>query len=413
MRLNKQLTTDRECILAKKSRSGVADAQMQFGFFLSQVDGDFGEMPVFRYGDGSSVNTVTGNTIAPGPWYVFIIEFDSSTNTVTIYKNNIEVASASFSNPPVDRNDELVIGAHYNGSGTQQYPFNGDASTARVYNRILSTEERRAHTYWHGPAYTFFQFKFDFIIDDAGPDAPVAFYQPDETYPYKLIIHSDANTRNDLWLSDDLQSWTLDTTDLTGTKESSDGVYVDGTYYIYERDPNGGCQVFSGSTLTSPLTSHGNVLSGPDDVGAAYQDGYFYLFPENPTYDTGSSSQVIDIYRSSNPTSGFSKIGTAIDFEDRPMKIGDADIFKYEGTWYMAFDVTSDHPHYGTALAKSDDLLDWELITNSDIKDWKGGDLEILIADQNVGFTELTQGRDPSDDMFNGVSQWRMDEVVV
>lgn len=395
-------------IIENKPASGASDSAS--GYMLQVVNEDHypdsrgrRNEVVFVYGDGSGINTTGGATLGCGPWYHIAVTFDSSTNTVTMYHDGDEWGSNSFSTAPVDNNHPVQIGTHHQSDGTVDRWLDGALSEVRLYNRALSAAEIDAlAAVGNGPSPSFDVVRNQEIFDVESD--PMLIYESGRSPPYLLSVFNTADDNsygtdgNNLWESSDRINWTLVQDDITGTSHHQDYVRVDGTYYVYDSDDTD-TNVWTGADMTS-LTLDGTVLSGLADVGAFYDssESTYYLFPEEEV--TGVSGDKIGIYTSSSGTSGFSRVGTALDFADRPYGTGDVDIELINGTYWMFFDVTTSHPHYGTGLAKSDDLLNWEFVTDS-IKDDLGGDLDVLETPDGIfGVSEFSgTGTD-------GVSLW-------
>lgn len=350
---------------------------------------------VFAYGDGSSLNYLESSTLGCGPWYHLAVTFDVASNTVTMYHDGKEQVSQSFASSPVNNNYPVQLGTHHTGGGSVDRWLDGALSEVRLYNRILDPVEIETLAAVGSSPGDSFHVDFNTEIFDVFND-PLLIYDSTRSPPYLISVYGNAQENtygsrgNNLYESSDRVNWTLVQNDITGENTNQDYVYVDGTYYVYTSD-DADTFVWTGPDFTS-LTLQGTVLTGLSDCGAFYDDssGTYYLFPEENPKPSSPSSYEIGIYTSSSGTSGFTKAGTALDFIDRSYGTGDVDVELIDGVYWMFFDTTSDHPYYGTGLARSDDLMNWEFLTDS-IKNDYGGDLDVIETPDGIfGVTEFS-----------------------
>lgn len=390
-------------ILHKKGDGGFSDTTNGYGVTLSTgtnwgVSYDY-ELAA-TYGDGSARNNFpTGRVIQHAGWINIIIEFEQVENRFTAYVAGEKVGEKSFSTSPVDNNHDLVIGAHFTGTGSRNEDLSGALGEIRLYDRLLSKGERDDLVALGEPVVDSFEVTLEEIIATAEPDTdPVTAYDPSRTPPYTQLRYDSANSQNDLFESSDLSAWTSVATNVAGTETLQDFVKVDGTYYVYGSDDTD-TTMYSGPDFNS-LTSQGIVLSGYADIGSFYENGTYYLFPEEQV--SGVSGEQIRLFSSSNPDGPWTDEGVVIDLNDRPCKTGDVDVEKIDGRYWMFLDYTSQHANYMTALAVADDIEGPYEFVENDVKNDLGGDLDLVQVegDKWVGFTEFT-GPDR-----DGIGRW-------
>lgn len=395
-------------IIEHKDATGTADKNS--GYMLQVVgEGDYGAnfANVAAFVTGNEFNgTYTlkdMGRVTAGPYMHLCVTFDIETRTTTAYVDGYERASVSRPKgavPIVNQND-LQIGTHRTANGTIDGPLGGGISEIRLYDRKLPKPEIDALVGLGNGAGGLFQAEQlrtppEFHTRDGtkyGYNDAVAVYDGTKANPYRLIVYGNAQANtynrrgNNLYESADLTNWSLVAEDITDDKTLQDVVTHNGTHYLYDSG-GGGAGLWSGSSLTN-LTYQGIAASGLSDVGAYYDSGTWYLFPEEAPVQHAPSGNRVGIWTSDRPDGGFTRQATAFDFSDRPYVSGDPDVIKHDGRYWMFCDCEHQHPFYGTALFRSDNLIDWEFITD-DIKSHVGGDFQTLKTPSGlVGFTEF------------------------
>lgn len=388
-------------IIERKDATGTPDEQS--GYLLRVVGkGDFGakfqNVVVPQYGNGLGTNTVKdAGRLTAGPYMNLIYEFDAGANTATIYVDGYERASASFgpNEGPVTGQNDLIIGTHRTANGTIDGPLGGGVSEVRLYDRKLSKTERDALVglgFGAGGLFQTEQLRTVLHEGDGtkyGRVDAVAVYDDSKTKPYRLVTYGVAKANsynrrgNNLYESDDLRNWSLVAEDISPSVTFADVITINGTHHVYA----GGVELWTGDQLDN-LTKQAYVGDFPD-VGAYHENGTWYLYPEEAPVPHAPSGNKVGVWTSDRPDGGFTRQGTALDVSDRAYFSGDADIIEHDGRYWMFCDCETYHPFYGTALYRSDNLIDWEFITD-DIKSHVGGDLQILKTPNGlVGFSEF------------------------
>jgi hypothetical protein len=395
-------------MLVKAPDSGIAGSA-GFAIYnvqdnLSYIGADKQNSFAFLYGDGSGTKSVNSERVAGfGPWYHVVGTYQktdsdgSIVNRAEIWVNGVRFATEFFSSSPVTGEEQIQIGKR---GGTL---LDGGLDQIRIYDRKLSREEI-IELYYRGVGA---HERFDChlrgeTLDQAATYANAIWrYDSSKTDPYRLLTKNQDNDDIDLFISSDLETWTKAVTDVysgwTGGNENNltPADYVkdgSGTFWTYLSE-NGDTHVFSGADFGTQ--SYDSVaLSNDTDVGAyRADDGTVYLYPEED--QEGVSAGKIGVYTASSPNGSFSRVGTALDFAEADVhwKGGDAEVFEWKGVYWMFNDMTTGNQQYGTAVARSDDLISWELVSE-DIKRNTGGDLKVTNADGDIkGVTELTGER--------------------
>jgi hypothetical protein len=105
-----------------------------------------------RYSDGSQmfVTGLQGNTVVTdNAWHFVCARLDSGTATAKLYVDGqLDAQSTSFTNPLLSNNENLAIGAFFNGGNF----FNGITDEVQIYNRALSATEIQA--YYQSPGFS-------------------------------------------------------------------------------------------------------------------------------------------------------------------------------------------------------------------------------------------------------------------
>lgn len=382
-------------IAHKPPNSG--DASM--GYYLAVVDqGVYNASSeaelAFVVGDGVNDRRLTPTRAPVGAWLFVTVRYNAGSHTARIGMNGMPVGEHTFSAGIAPGTADVLFGAHETASGTRDRLLSGALSTVRIYDRELSDDEIRALAAHGGAAGPSFNVEFRQLLLEnrtVFTNDPVSIHERGRDLPYLLSAWDGPNNRNILYESANLTDWSIVERDITGPYTLQDYVQVDGTYWVYDSDDSD-TRVWSGPDFQN-LSFKGPVLNGFSDVGAFYENGIYYLFPEERPEPGTPSGNRIGVWTSDRPDGGFRRQTTAIDFSDRPYVTGDADIEKINGTYWLFCDCETVHPYYATALAKSDDLLDWQFVTDS-IKNHIGGDLDVLqTPDSLIGFTEFTEDR--------------------
>ena len=154
--------------------------------------------------------------------------------------------------------------------------------------------------------------------------------------------------------------------------------------------------VWTGKDLTS-LTKLGTVITDDTDPGVWYsfRDDLVHIYAEDGDFQSGVSSGKISHWTTpSNDLLNATEQSTAIDVTDRPYKLGDADLVRFRGRYWMFIDKTNDHPNYDTMVWVSDDLYNWEEYQESITSNFGTGDLSVVKVGQNRfrGCSEFTGG---------------------
>jgi len=374
-------------LLQKKGRDGSGASDSGYNLITSSsgfLNASYSGQVQFFYGDGSNIRAFAPDAQLPnGGLFDICIRFRSSDNTVFVDLDGQSVGSTSFGSAPVDNDDPLTIGARYNGSGDQTNVWDGAIGEIRFYSRMLSDAEVSVLSEQARSRKETWRFKrdgqpfeedhaFDFIHD------------PNKSNPYQLAIIDVSTDNVDHYETSTIDgSWTKVSDDIMSRADASviepQTIIIDnGTYYVFDSTDDSYTGLWTGSGLSS-LTDQGQVLDSPDS-GAFYDGSTWYLYVEAGDA-SGVSNERLDIYTASSPDGSYSLEGTAIDFTDRYNQrgegVGDPDVYELDGVYWMFFDVTSGHPEYSTAVARSIDLLNWEFVEDS-TKTHRGGDLKLL-----------------------------------
>jgi hypothetical protein len=108
-------------------------------------------LPYFSFYGGNSLyfsNTISGTqrtiqtptTLSYNTWYhaTFTTSYDGTNTTMTIYTNGVQTATGTFSGQQSAPSGTFTVGDGWN---TTWYPFKGNISNVKVYNRTLSPAE--------------------------------------------------------------------------------------------------------------------------------------------------------------------------------------------------------------------------------------------------------------------------------
>jgi len=367
----------------------------------------------FVFGDGSTKHS-TGEALTanlhPDTDYHLVVTWESDSNTATVYVDGVEVGSKSFDASPVGQGDPWFFGAHHNLAGTFDQTLDGALGPVRIVaGKAWNERERRAaflQGYENDTAYRAKPIErlFGPLYED-----PVADYQSDDENPYKLVMKYD-DRRAELHESSDLSSWTQVSEDITpdypmtGNDGPQGMVTVDGTKHLYYTHNEEGMRLFSGPSLTE-LSDQGTVLDGETDGGVYHVEGTYYLFTE--TFPApGPSGNGIRAYTSSNPDGPWTDEGAVVDVRDQNWYIGDPEVARINGEYWLFTDRDIDHPNYVTAMWRGDDLLNGWTLTDDHINAGWGGDMEVIDDGETIhGFTEF-YGSEQA-----GVGHWEIVEM--
>jgi hypothetical protein len=367
----------------------------------------------FVFGDGSTKYS-TGDALTanlhPDTDYHVIVTWESSSNTATVYVDGVEVGSKSFDASPVGEGDPWFFAAHHTVTGTFDQTLDGRLGPVRIVaGKAWNEPERRAaflQGYENDTAYRARPVEqlFGPLYEDA-----VADYQPDDENPYKLVMKYD-DRRVELHESSDLSSWARVTQDVSPTYDvgAGDGpqdmVTVDGTKHLYYTHSGADMRLFSGPSLTD-LTDQGIVFDGETDGGAYHDGDTYYLFTE--TFPApGPSGNGIRAHTSSNPDGPWTDEGAIVDVSDENWFIGDPEVVRVNGEYWLLTDRDVNHPDYVTAMWRSDDLLSGWTLTDDHLNAGWGGDMEVIDDGETIhAFTEF-YGSDQA-----GVGRWEVVEM--
>jgi len=367
----------------------------------------------FVFGDGSTKystgEAVTAN-LHPDTDYHVVVTWESDSNTATVYVDGVEVGSKSFDAPPVGEGDPWFLGAHHTITGEFDQTLDGALGQVRIVaGNAWNERERRAaflQGYENDTAYRAKPIErlFGPLYEDA-----VADYQPDDDNPYKLLMKYD-DRRAELHEASDPSSWSLVSEDITpdypmtGNDGPQDMVTVDGTKHVYYTHNEAGMRLFSGPSLTE-LTDRGVVLEGETD-GGVYHDGDTYYLLTETFSAPGPSGNGIRAYTSSNPDGPWTDEGAIVDVSDRNWFIGDPEVVRINGEYWLLTDRDVNHPDYVTAMWRSDDLLSGWTLTDDHINAGWGGDMEVIDDGETIhAFTEFYGGDQA------GVGHWEIIEM--
>lgn len=416
------LTDGRNPLMMKKDRAGFADTTTGYGLTIS-TSGDFGApyngSAVFYYGDGSNLRTFAPDSqVSLGGLYALTVRFRASDNTVWLYLNGVELGSTSFASSPADNDYELVLGAHYNGSGSQDETLLGGLSDVRIYSRLLTVNEVDALAQLGRSRAGTYRFTLENVTwgNSTGYLDPIHVYDPDKANPYQMTLRDTANSETDLFETSSIDgSWTKVADNIvthnSGSETFQSAEIVNDTYYVYASDDTQ-TYLWTGPDFQS-LSSQGVVLSDRSDGYGFHESGTWYLFVEAPEF-VNVSGRSIELYTSSDPASGFTLEGTVLDFNDWPqsIKTGDPGIYKdSDGVYWMLFDVTNNHPNYTVGVARSEDLLDWELVETAALSHGAG---DIRILDDGTNQWAYGEFADPSNvtNQRKGVSRFGVSKLM-
>lgn len=193
----------------------------------------------------------------------------------------------------------------------------------------------------------------------------ILFYQPDLAYPYHLIISHEIEHAF-LWRAKSF-SWSSDAWELVDDQfliapqyEFDDGVFVDGTYYVYESGHvftyRGPLEEASGKWAAAGVFPKGLA----DDVGVYYEDGLFHIFGESGDYPYGPDGTSLAHFTSPTGLGDWTLVDIkAVDANpDGRVRygIGDATIARIGQEYWIFSDLESRGNPYMVVAWKSSDI---------------------------------------------------------
>ncbi|REA00189.1 hypothetical protein DEQ92_20260 [Haloferax sp. Atlit-6N] len=432
--------------LQKRPRNQ-GDNQAEFQLLISHSNSfgvssaPFNDRIQFAWGDGSSSNAVAApQTTGRGPMYHIAVRFEQDVNPalsnphrVTIMVNGRVWHTEYVSTIPKAQDGQmLAIGTKFAGNGTVDDAGKGSVGEVRLYDKPKSLTAMREMGRYAFPASETFVAQYlgphtesgtTIDIDTSNPKFtdPVPRWDSSESDPLRILLYNGTGEKTEFWTASSLDDtdWTRVNGDVTsgftpdGTLTLQDWIEIDGTYYVYGTD-SFQTRVFSGPDFGN-LTHQASIVDEPDG-GVYYEEstGEIHLYTEDPDEAVGVGSDKLSHYVSTSPTSGFSKVGTALDITDRSWHTGDPDIKMIDGVYWMHTDNTSAHPHYGTALARSEDLYSWEIV-REDVKEAKGGDLSLFFNDDERQWYAAAEYIEENLDSapYGGVGFYKVDKQML
>jgi len=400
-------------MVAYKRDQFVSDSNASYG--LATEWGSLAYGVCGAYGTGGTLNNTQSPTqVADYALYHAAMVFDPDDNRVTVYTNGQPRISTSYGSAPTQNDSPIWVGLKWDGSGNIDWSSDPTISDLRIYDRALDPSEIRTMSqlpYIDSRSYFVERIGNLYSPSRAGP---VARYDDSKTEPYRLLYKdytssgSPVNLVSATEFSADSADWTTVASDIisgytnASTTETSDYVYDGSTHWVYMTDSTAGeTVVFSGSDWSS-LSFDSTVLTDEDIGSYRESDGTVHLFAEDKDNQVGVGSDKLAHWVADSPNGSFTETTTALDFTAVPTHTGDPDIEKIDGTYWMFTDNTENHPRYATALYRSDDLYNWELVAE-DIKNEIAGDLEVFRTPDGLrGFAELDQGDN------GGISLWNV-----
>jgi len=404
-----------EALFSKKTNGGAGDGQLAYQLCLNGY-GAPNNGPAFVYSNGSGpVSSTLDQYLAPESHYHVAISYDHSEGTVDWYLDGVKVETESMPGSPITNGQELFLGAHFDAAGSPSQAVNGILDELRIYN------EQKGESFVRGlvePGLpeTTYRPQFRELLNDqftgGGFTDPLPVYDPTRDPPYLLSVNDNSNNTTDLYESSDLSTWSLVANDITpdltddGGTNLQDYAKVDGTYHVYASLNDNKTIRFSGPDFQS-LTNEGVVIEDRSDCGVWYDGSTYYLYTEGEPYQGQPTSNELLVHTSGNPGGPFELQGVAVDVSDRVWHTGDPCIIDAGDHYDMFMDRSINHATYTIALARSTDLLNWEVVDDG-ITHYTGGDMQVLdIGDRLVSFTEFTginRGQ-------NGVGRWDVVEL--
>lgn len=231
--------------------------------------------------------------------------------------------------------------------------------------------------------------------DDHHRSDPVLFVNTTPEYTYTLLIGNNTDKTTEAWASNNLTDWTKLHEDVTpnvsdaGGTKFADGLYINGTYYLYQTVEDDYTVVWSGSNLSSIQPQE--RIENQSDVGVIRWNETVYLYAEAYPID-GPTGNGLRLLTSPDGVSNWTDRGVVIDVREEDWHTGDPEIRRYNGSFYLWMDRSLSHPTYHVALAQSDNLLNWS-ITDGLVNEVYGGDAAVrgtVGGDGFVMFTEFT-----------------------
>jgi len=199
---------------------------------------------------------------------------------------------------------------------------------------------------------------------DVGLYDPVVFVEHGRDYPYRVLA-SDDDGMVDVYKTRSLTSgpYKLVKSDIEGDEGGSNfnwGRKVDRTYYLFRTLHDEQTELWTGNSLTN-LTNHGVVLN-ESDTGGFYDDetGMWHIYYEAIDVPKSPSGDAL-VHATSTDARQWAKQGIALNASDKPWHTGDADIHELNGTYYIFFDQTENHPRYHIGLATSQNLSSFDI----------------------------------------------------
>jgi hypothetical protein len=354
---------------------------------------------VAAFGDGGFKAPQSEYHIGEGPLYCVGLTYDSSDNRFSFVVNGRSWGTEAFSSAPTQGNQDVRLGVKLNQSGNIQYAGDVILGPLAIYDRKLPLSELKTWSRLPYPNSKRYECEPVGELFSRNVSGGHARYDGSKTDPYRLIGRDNSQTgqpvhvwANDEWVADSGQ-WTQVASDVLPSGvagEPSDVLYDGSTYYMYV-NTGGGTRVVSSSSDWTSWTDENGILTDID-VGVWYDpdDGTTYLVGEDGDYAVGFGSNKLSLWTASDPTGPFSEQRTLFDMTDLPWHSGDVTIKRIDGQFWIFIDNTNIHPEYGTALLRSHNLYDTELVAE-DIKRGRGGDLHVFESpDGLLGVTELS-----------------------
>ena len=389
------LTNPGDTILHKRGQYA-SDTAANYGLSVNTKDQygpGHGSMSSF-FGDGNSLYTdSTPGNVPEGPLIHFALTFKAAENRFAIWINGERQTTETFSAEPTSTSVPIWVGIKYYRDGTIGNETDMILSDLRFYNYAL--EGRKIRSLYKLPypdSPSFRAYRSGRVLGDDWYD-PVVRYDSSYRRPYRLLAYNLSQRGVSFLTSLDGHSWTVDASDvMTGVEKqvtAQDFVKIDGTYYVYGSVNDTTTHVWSGESFGS-LTYESQIVP-EGDCGVYYDGRYTHIYTEDSTFKYRVGSDKMSHWRSETPTGSFTDVGIAVDVTDVPWHTGDPHVLRVNDHYWMFADNTSNHPHYGTALFRSSDLYEWELI-REDINSYQtGGDLVVFETPEGLrGMTEYS-----------------------
>lgn len=352
-----------------------------------------------QYGNGWTAIYPDGWDLREGEWTH--VMFDSA-GSVWIDGNLSLTTLSSGPNLADGTDNKIVVGRGQDGF---EKWFSGDLDELRLWNTTIGGDVPE-NAYRHGRVVPAAEFVgYPDLIDVTDTSDPAVDYVSGDPEPYKLSVYDQSAGVNEFYTSPDLDTWNQQTDNLLPASGPTVQDYVydsGGTLHVYTSIADSDTGHHSGSDWLS-LGSETIALSGGADCGAYFENGTYYLFVEADLVSGEPTGNKIDLYTSGSPASGFSRVGTMIDVNNKSWSTGDVDVELIDGSYYMFMDRNDGHPTYHTALAKSDSLDSGWTIISEQMNTKQGGDMDVLEINNTIhGFTEYTGWSE------SGVGQWEI-----